>query len=105
MREKSFFGRIDWLTILLWFILCLIGWFNIYAAVYYPEQPNIFSMENNYGKQSIYIISALVIGLSMLIIDAKFFISASPLIYIGFILLLILVLILGRNVGGNQAWR
>lgn len=104
MREKSFFGRIDWLTILLWFILCLIGWFNIYAAVYDPEQPNIFSMETNYGKQSIYIFTALVIGFSILIIDAKFFISASPLIYIVVIILLILVLIIGRNVGGNQAW-
>lgn len=104
MREKSFFGRIDWLTILLWFILCLIGWFNIYAAVYDPEQPNIFSMETNYGKQSIYIFTALVIGFSILIIDAKFFISASPLIYIVVILLLILVLVIGRNVGGNQAW-
>src|SRR5690606_30890428 len=104
MREKSFFGRIDWLTILLWFILCLIGWFNIYAAVYDPEQPSIFSMETNYGKQSIYIFTALVIGFSILIIDAKFFISASPLIYIVVILLLILVLVIGRNVGGNQAW-
>lgn len=104
MGEKSFFGRIDWFTILLWFTLCLIGWFNIYAAVYDPEQPSIFSMETNYGKQSIYIFTALVIGFSILIIDAKFFISASPLIYIVVILLLILVLIIGRNVGGNQAW-
>ncbi|MBD1422716.1 rod shape-determining protein RodA [Sphingobacterium chuzhouense] len=104
MREKSFFGRIDWFTILLWFALCLIGWFNIYAAVYDPEQPSIFSMATNYGKQSIYIFTALIIGFSILIIDAKFFISTSPLIYIVVILLLILVLIIGRNVGGNQAW-
>ncbi|MCC2598528.1 rod shape-determining protein RodA [Sphingobacterium sp. FBM7-1] len=104
MKEKSFFGRIDWFTILLWFILCLIGWFNIYAAVYDPEQPNIFSMATNYGKQSIYIFTALIIGFSILIIDAKFFISASPIIYIVVILLLVLVLVVGRNVGGNQAW-
>ncbi|WP_206367210.1 rod shape-determining protein RodA [Sphingobacterium sp. SGR-19] len=104
MREKNFFGRIDWFTILLWFALCLIGWFNIYAAVYDPEQPSIFSMATNYGKQSIYIFTALIIGFSILIIDAKFFISASPLIYIITVLLLILVLIVGRNVGGNQAW-
>lgn len=104
MREKSFFGSIDWFTILLWFSLCLIGWFNIYAAVYDPEQPSIFSMATNYGKQSIYIFTALLIGFSILIIDAKFFISATPLIYIVVILLLILVLVIGRNVGGNQAW-
>lgn len=102
--EKSFFGRIDWLTISVWFTLCLIGWFNIYAAVYDPEQPSLFSMATNYGKQSIYIFSALIIGFSILIIDAKFFISASPVIYFIVILLLIAVLIVGRNVGGNQAW-
>ena len=104
MKEKSFFGRIDWFTISLWFSLCLIGWFNIYAAVYDPEQPSLFSMATNYGKQSIYIFTAVIIGFSILIIDAKFFISASPLIYIVVIFLLILVLIIGRNVGGNQAW-
>lgn len=102
--EKSFFGRIDWLTISVWFILCLIGWFNIYAAVYDPEQPSLFSMATNYGKQSIYIFTALIIGFSILIIDAKFFISTSPFIYIVVILLLVAVLIVGRNVGGNQAW-
>src|SRR5690606_36292924 len=104
MKEKSFFGRIDWFTISLWFSLCLIGWFNIYAAVYDPEQPSLFSMATNYGKQSIYIFTAVIIRFSILIIDAKFFISASPLIYIVVIFLLILVLIIGRNVGGNQAW-
>ncbi|KGE13307.1 rod shape-determining protein RodA [Sphingobacterium deserti] len=102
--EKSFFGRIDWLTILLWFMLCIIGWFNIHAAVYDPEQPGLFNLATNYGKQSIYIFTGLLIGFSILIIDAKFFISASPIIYIVVILLLVAVLIVGRNVGGNQAW-
>ncbi len=102
--EKSFFGRIDWLTILLWFALCIIGWFNIHAAVFDPEQPGIFNLATNYGKQSIYIFTALLIGFSILIIDAKFFISASPIIYFVVILLLVAVLVVGRNVGGNQAW-
>ncbi|GHE30827.1 rod shape-determining protein RodA [Sphingobacterium griseoflavum] len=104
MGEKSFFGRIDWLTILLWFALCIIGWFNIHAAVFDPEQPGIFNLATNYGKQSIYIFTALLIGFSILIIDAKFFISASPIIYFIVILLLVAVLVVGRNVGGNQAW-
>src|SRR5690606_8591548 len=61
-------------------------------------------MATNYAKQSIYIFTALIIGFSVLIIDAKFFISASPILYIVVILLLVLVLVVGRNVGGNQAW-
>jgi len=102
--EKSFFGRIDWVTILIWFTLCTIGWFNIHAAVFDPEHPGLFNMATNYGKQSIYIFSALIIGFSILIIDAKFFISAAPVIYIVVTLLLVAVLVVGRNVGGNQAW-
>ncbi|MGJ1420913.1 rod shape-determining protein RodA [Sphingobacterium spiritivorum] len=104
VKQKSFFGRIDWLTILLWLTLCLIGWFNIHAAVFDPEHPELFNLHTNYGKQSIYIFSAIIIGISILIIDAKFFSSSAPVIYIVVTLLLIAVLVIGRNVGGNQAW-
>lgn len=102
--KKGFLGRIDWVTICLWFTLCLIGWFNIHAAVYDAENPGIFNMATNYGKQSIYIFTALIIGFSILIIDQRFFYSAPPFIYFVVILLLIAVLVIGRNVGGNQAW-
>ena len=102
--NKSFLGRIDWVTIALWLTLCLIGWFNIHAAVFDPEHPGLFNMQTNYGKQSIYIFTALIIGFCILIIDQRFFISMTPVIYIVVVLLLITVLVVGRNVGGNQAW-
>ncbi|MBD1428566.1 MULTISPECIES: rod shape-determining protein RodA [Sphingobacterium] len=102
--KKGFLGKIDWVTICLWLLLCLIGWFNIHAAVYDPENPGLFSMATNYGKQSIYIFTALIIGFSILIIDQRFFISATPFIYVVVTLLLVAVLVVGRNVGGNQAW-
>src|SRR5690554_1931561 len=85
-------------------LLCLIGWFNIYAAVYDPDNPEIFNMATNYGKQSIFIISAAIIGITILVIDAKFLSSMAPVVYIITLILLIAVLIVGRNVGGNQAW-
>lgn len=104
LQKKNFFGRIDWLTITIWLALCLIGWFNIHAAVYDPENPGLFNLATNYGKQSIYIFTALIIGICILIIDSRFFISSAPIIYFLVILLLIAVLVIGRNVGGNQAW-
>lgn len=89
---------------MLWLLLCIIGWFNIHAAVFDPEHPGLFSMETNYGKQSIYIFSAMLLAVVILIVDAKFYSSFSPILYAITILLLITVLIVGRNVGGNQAW-
>jgi rod shape determining protein RodA len=82
----------------------MIGWFNIHAAVYDPLNPTILDLDTNYGKQLIFIISAIIIGFAILLLDSKFFTTFSPIFYVITIILLILVLIIGRNVGGNQAW-
>lgn len=103
-RNKFFSGNVDWLTVLLWLLLCIIGWFNIHAAVFDPDNPGLFNIGTNYGKQSIYIFSAIIIAMAILVVDAKFYSSISPILYGVTILLLIAVLIIGRNVGGNQAW-
>lgn len=103
-RQRLFGGDVDWFTIFIWLLLCIIGWFNIHAAVYDPEHPSLFSMSTNYGKQSIYIFSAVIIAVAILIVDAKFYSSIAPILYALTILLLIVVLLVGRNVGGNQSW-
>lgn len=103
-KHKLFGGSVDWTTILIWLTLCLIGWFNIYAAVYNPEEPELFNLSTNYSKQSVFILSAAILGLAILVVDAKFFASIAPAYYGITILLLIAVLVIGRNVGGNQAW-
>lgn len=103
--NRKFFGAgIDWISIFLWLSLCIIGWFNIHAAVFDPENPSIMSMNTNYGKQFIFIVSAIVLAIVILIIDSRFYSSIAPVFYGITLLLLILVLVIGRNVGGNQAW-
>ncbi|KAA8480170.1 rod shape determining protein RodA [Arcticibacter tournemirensis] len=103
-NQRSFFFNIDWLTILIYLALCVIGWFNIHAAVYDPLHPSIVDMSTNYGKQFVFIITALILGLVIILLDSKFFSTFSPVFYGITLLLLITVLIVGRNVGGNQAW-
>src|SRR5690606_26170384 len=56
-----------------------------------------------YGKQTKYILTAIIIEFSFLIIDQRFFMSITPIIYIFVILLLIAVLVVRRNVGGKQS--
>jgi rod shape determining protein RodA len=103
-NQRSLFFNVDWFVILTYISLCVFGWFNIHAAVYDPLNPNILDLDTNYGKQLIFIISALIIGFAILLLDSKFFNALSPIFYAITIILLILVLIIGRNVGGNQAW-
>jgi rod shape determining protein RodA len=99
-----FFFNVDWITILIYVALCTIGFVNIYASIYNPDTSTLFNFGSNYGKQLIYIITALILGFSILLLDAKFFSVFSPIVYGITMLLLMAVLVVGRKVGGNQAW-
>ncbi len=103
-QSNRFFFNVDWVTILIFVALCAIGYTNIYASVYNPDLSDTYDFSSNYGKQLIFIISGLILGFSILLLDAKFFSIFSPIIYGVTIILLIAVLVIGRKVAGNQAW-
>ena len=103
-NQRSLFFNVDWFTVGLYLVLCLIGWFNIHSAIFDEDHPSIIDLSTNYGKQFIYIISALVLATAILLMESRFFSALAPAIYSITVILLILVLVIGRNVGGNQAW-
>lgn len=106
MQQQSnrFFFNVDWITILIYLALCIIGWVNIYSADYNPDKITEFSFTTDSGKQLIFLMTGVVLGLSILLFDGKFFSVFAPIIYGVTIFLLLVVLVVGRNVGGNQAW-
>lgn len=103
-NQRSFFFNVDWVTVFIYLTLCTIGWFNIHAAVFDERHPGIIDASTVYGKQFIFIIVSLVVGGIILLLEARFITALAPAFYIVTLLLLILVLVIGRNVGGNQAW-
>lgn len=104
-QSNRFFFKVDWITILVYILLCSVGFINIYASIPITNQDtSVFNFTTNYGKQLMFIISGLILGFSILLLDAKFFSIFSPVVYGIVVLLLIVVLLIGRNVGGNQAW-
>lgn len=106
MQQQSnrFFFNVDWVTILIYIALCSIGFLNIFSVKFDPDKTEAFNFGAEYGKQLIFILTGLVLGLSILLFDAKFFSVFAPVIYGVTIILLMIVLVIGRNVGGNQAW-
>jgi rod shape determining protein RodA len=103
-QQRSFFFNVDWVTVLIYLALCIIGWFNIHAAVFDDKHPSIIDTATNYGKQFIYINIAVVVAIIILLLESRFLTALAPAFYAITVLLLILVLVVGRNVGGNQAW-
>lgn len=102
-HNRSFFFNVDFFTILLFLSLMAIGWFSINAAVF-NEDLALINIDSNSGKQLIFIVIAVVVGVVILLLDSKFFFIFSPIFYGITIALLVVVLLVGRNVGGNQAW-
>ena len=97
-------GGLDWITILVYTVLVLIGWVNIYAAVYDEAHSSIFDISQRYGMQLIWIGVSAFIAISILLIDDKYYhILAYPLYWFS-ILVLIGVLLFGKEVNGAKSW-
>lgn len=85
--------------------LVILGWFNIYAAVYDETvSQSMWDLSLNSGRQLIFIAASIVIIMGIIIIDMRFY-EAFAYVAFGIILfLLLLVPIFGKEVGGNKAW-
>lgn len=97
-------SRIDWITLLLYYLLVVVGLFCIYASVYKEIHPNIWDTQENYGKQLIWIGISSFVGLMILVIDEKFFYAFAYPIYGITILMLLAVLVAGTTVNGSSSW-
>lgn len=105
MRNRiNIFQNIDWALISIFIILMLMGWLNIYAATYSEDHQSLFDFSKSYGKQLIWIGTALGLGLVILMLEERFFSTFSNVIYLSGILLLIAVLIFGKEIKGAKSW-
>ena len=105
MRERrGIFQHIDWWLVILFLVLILLGWLNIYAAVFDEKHSSILDMNTRYGKQLIWIIAALLIAMIILLIDGKFFSQFAYLFYGIGVFLLVAVMFSGREIAGSKSW-
>jgi len=103
-EQKGIFRHVDRTLVLLYLTLVLMGWISIYAAVYNNEHASILDLSQSYGKQLLWIVTAFLLGLMIMLTDAKFFNAFAYPIYIGTILLLVIVLFAGTEIAGSKSW-
>lgn len=103
--NRSTTQKFDWIAILIYLLCLLIGWFNIYAAVFSPEIPtHIFDISHNAGKQLMWIGTTVLIIICISVIDHKFYDTFAYILYGMAIFSLIAVLLLGTNINGSHSW-
>ena len=104
-RDIDLSGKLDWVTVMLFLALVILGWANIFAAVYDDTvKQTMWDLSLNSGRQFLFIIAAIFIIIGIIIIDMRFYETFAYLIYGVILFLLILVPVIGKEVGGNKAW-
>lgn len=89
---------------MLYLLIVFLGWVNIYSAVYNEEHHKIFDLSQRYGKQLVLIFGALVIALLVIVTDSRFYSLFAYSLYAAVILLLITVLLFGKDIHGAKSW-
>lgn len=104
-RIDTISGTLDWTAVLLYMALVLFGWINIYAAVYDADvNQTIWDLSLNSGRQLLFIVASAIIIVAIVVVDMRFYETFAYLMYGLIIFLLILVIVVGKEVGGNKAW-
>jgi len=70
-RTENILTRIDKITVLLFLVMVVMGWLNIYAAVYSDNHQDIFDFSQSYGKQIIWIGAAFFIAIILMLIEQR----------------------------------
>jgi rod shape determining protein RodA len=104
-REDDIAGKLDWVAVLLYILMVAMGWLNIYASVYDESvQQTIWDLSLNSGRQLLFIAASLLIILVIIVLDMRFYETFAYLFYGIIIFVLVLVPIIGKEVGGNKSW-
>ena len=96
--------RIDWITIVIYFLLVSTGILNIYSSTYSNESVNSLDINSLAFKQFLFFTFSIISGIFILIAPSKFFQKFSSLIYLLSIFLLIGLFAFGNTVYGHKSW-
>ena len=104
MKNQKVTNNIDWISILLYTVLVIMGWLTIYSASLPNQEISIFDLGQVSGKQFLFIVTSIPLIIVVLTLDAKIY-DKYALIFYGFGLLLLAGLfVLGKTIKGQTNW-
>lgn len=104
MKNQSIKNNIDWITIVLFISLVIMGWLNIYSASLPTEETSIFDISQIYGKQILFIILTIPLILVVLTLDAKLYEKYAFVFYVIGLVSLLGLFVFGKTIKGQTNW-
>ena len=102
--NKNIFRSIDWVTVIIYVAFVIWGWVTICSASYNFDNPNIFGLDSNSGKQLLWIGIAFFVGSILLVIEKRIFEMYSNFFYWLFIAILLITLVIAPETKGSRSW-
>ncbi|MGZ9674858.1 rod shape-determining protein RodA [Flavobacterium sp. GNP001] len=97
MKNQSITNNIDWISIIIYAALVILGWLNIYSS-------SLSSMEGTSDKQLIFIVLTIPLIFTVISIDGKFYEKYASIIFGVSLLSLMGLFLFGKTIAGQRCW-
>lgn len=97
-------GGVDWISVGIFALLAVLGWMNIYAAVFDESGVAGFDMSQKYGSQLMWMGVCVVVAVIIMFIDDIYYHVMAYPFYAFMIVVLIATLFIGTEVNGAKSW-
>ncbi|WP_294818370.1 rod shape-determining protein RodA [uncultured Flavobacterium sp.] len=104
MKNQGVTNNLDWITILLYAVLVIMGWMTIYSASLPEKATSLFDIGQIYGKQIMFILTGIPLIIVVLTMDAKIYEKYSLIFYGLGIVLLAGLFVAGKTIKGQTNW-
>ncbi|CAD0001469.1 MULTISPECIES: rod shape-determining protein RodA [Flavobacterium] len=97
MKNQSVKNNIDWISVIIYSVLVILGWLNIYSS-------SLSSTEGTYEKQLIFIACTIPLIFIVLFVDGKFYEKYASIIFGVSLLSLAGLFLFGKTIAGQRCW-
>ena len=103
-KQPGILRSLDWLTILIYIILLVCGWFSVCGASYTYGDTDIFSLDTRSGMQIVWIATSIVLGFVLIMFDDRLYDYLAYVFYALLVLLLIATIFNPHEIKGSRSW-
>lgn len=103
-QQNSVLRSIDWITILIYIALLAFGWVSVCGASYSYGDADLFSLETRSGMQIVWIVTSIMLGTCLLLIDDRLYETFAFAIYVVMLLLLFATIFNPHEIKGSRSW-
>jgi rod shape determining protein RodA len=97
MKNQSITNNIDWICVVIYSLLVLMGWLNIYSS-------SLSSLEGTFEKQLVFIFLTIPLIFIVLSLDGKFYEKYASIIFAISLISLAGLFVAGKTIAGQRCW-